>query len=380
MSATNNIRTNERKAAPKYVCVCATQNKSRGGSCENTTSKQTNRKIYGKERRRNLYPYIFQNGFKSACLVLSFSACLAFQARKVSDAFSETATRPIQSWQLHAPSDTCLSHPRNRHSHRPSRWGASWRAPDQLYMSAAAVVCAAADAAGASPSLALPPTIYVKALAAAQRNDIKALTEIWEKHGSRIFAEPLPEESGHILHYAAKGLRVKSVIWLLEHGADVNAIDREGEVRVYSVLFVSYLRSIPSFLGIVMPQPPLTHLSPAPTLHTDPSLLVRHHRLLLRPYTTTYSALPCSYPTHRPPFAGAPPSPPFPSVQRSFSSSWSTQVPTPIGKISMATPLSHMPWCVARSMPPVELVFKRCWSLAPTRGCAIMMESNQWIT
>jgi ankyrin repeat protein len=97
-------------------------------------------------------------------------------------------------------------------------------------MSAAAVVCAAANAA---ETKALAATIYVKALAAAQRNDTKALTEIWEKHGSRIFTEPLPEESGFILHYAAKGLRVKSVIWLLEHGADVNAIDREGEVRMH---------------------------------------------------------------------------------------------------------------------------------------------------
>jgi hypothetical protein len=102
-------------------------------------------------------------------------------------------------------------------------------------MSAAAVVCAAVEAAEGSSALA--SFIYTKALAAAQRNDIRLLTEIWEKHGGRIFTEPLPEGSGHIIHYAAKLLRKKSVIWLLEHGADVNAIDRDGEVRL--CLFVS---------------------------------------------------------------------------------------------------------------------------------------------
>lgn len=111
-------------------------------------------------------------------------------------------------------------------------------------MSAAAAVCApeASDLA-ASISSPLASTVYNKALAAAERNDTKALTEIWEQHGSRVLTRPLPDESGFLLHYAAKKLRTKSVVWLIEHGADVNAIDHEGEVRFFESMFDCYLCS-----------------------------------------------------------------------------------------------------------------------------------------
>lgn len=138
-------------------------------------------------------------------------------------------------------------------------------------MSAAAAVCAAADAS-ALPATPVSSAVYTKALAAVERNDTKTLKDIWEQHGSTIFTQTLPGERGHLLHFAAKKLRAKAVVWLIEHGANVNAIDQEGEVS--AVTMVAYAPSTfssrsPPFL----PQP-----------NSDPSLLVRHHRLLLRPH------------------------------------------------------------------------------------------------
>jgi len=214
-------------------------------------------------------------------------------------------------------------------------------------MSAAAAVCAAnaAEASTSPSSIALASTIYIKALAAAERNDTKALTAIWEQHGSRIFTEPLPEESGHILHYAAKKLRAKSVVWLLEQGADVNAIDREGEVRLYLVGCFLYFGRFCVSSGVVVPQPP-----PSPTTPPSvPPLLPHAH-------------------THRLPSAGAPQSPTSLSAPKNSFSSLSTPVPTSIGKILMATPLSHTLLSAARWMPPVGPAFKRCCSWERTHG------------
>lgn len=151
------------------------------------------------------------------------------------------------------------------------------------HMSAAAVVCAAAEAPEASTALA--STIYTKALAAAQRNDIRLLTGIWEKHGGRIITEPLPEGSGYIIHHAVKLLRVKSVIWLLEHGADVNAIDRDGEVRLsFCLICFLLLIDLAFLLEPWCRNQPFMHHSSISFPPTDSPLLVRNHRFLLCPH------------------------------------------------------------------------------------------------
>ena|SRR6056297_933681 len=88
--------------------------------------------------------------------------------------------------------------------------------------------------------------VWTKALAAAERNDITTLNKLWGMPEGKFITRNFQGENGHILHYAAKRVKAKSVAWLLEHGADVNAVDREGEVGflLHHWLLISFSQHI----------------------------------------------------------------------------------------------------------------------------------------
>ncbi len=94
----------------------------------------------------------------------------------------------------------------------------------------------ATEAAGAATLAAFPPfpeALYTRALGYVQSNDTKMLDRLWQQYGGQFVNGAFGEGGACLLHYAALKLKVKSVVWLLEKGAEVDCIDREGETPLF---------------------------------------------------------------------------------------------------------------------------------------------------
>ena len=73
---------------------------------------------------------------------------------------------------------------------------------------------------------------WCRALRASDTGDIRTLSAIAQQHEHILF-ESAPDESGTLLHYACRKSKRNVVNFLLSHGADPNATDRDGETALF---------------------------------------------------------------------------------------------------------------------------------------------------